>query len=102
MYGSPVGRQRVTGFPIRRRPLTSAHPGPGLTAAAGMQAQLYRHLLPWSGGRALYNFTASPDRHPLDARAAFDELDFAWLRDVKTVWDPANRFRFNVNVVPLP
>ena len=80
---------------------TSAYPGPGFADAAGLETELYRRLLPWSGGRSLYNFTARPDEQPADARAAFDEHGFARLRAVKTAWDPDNVFRINVNIPPL-
>jgi hypothetical protein len=80
---------------------TSAYPGPGFHTAAELQTDLYRRLLPWSGGRALYNFSARPDGQAADARAAFDEVDFPRLRSVKTAWDPTNLCRFNVNIPPL-
>jgi hypothetical protein len=57
-------------------------------------------LLPWSGGRSLYNFTARPDGQPADARAAFDGATWARLRAVKAAWDPADTFRVNVHVPP--
>jgi FAD binding domain/Berberine and berberine like len=79
---------------------TSAYPGPAQAAAAGQQGQLHRQLRPWSGGRSLYNFTARPDGRAADARAAFDEPTFARLRAIKAAWDPANLFRFNVNIPP--
>jgi FAD binding domain-containing protein/berberine-like enzyme len=79
---------------------TSAYPGPTQAAAAALQTELYRRLLPWSGGRCLYNFTARPDGGPADARAAFDEADYARLAALKAVWDPGNTFRVNVNVTP--
>jgi len=37
---------------------------------------------------------------PADARRAFSEPGFRQLRRIKAVWDPDNRFRFNVNVTP--
>jgi hypothetical protein len=79
---------------------TSAYPGPGFADAARLQTELYRQLLPWSGGRMLYNFAASPDGQPADARMAFDQAGLARLRSVKTASDPGNMFRFNVNVSP--
>ncbi len=79
---------------------TSAYPGPRFGEAAALQADLYRRLLPWSGGRSLYNFSAHPDGRPADARGAFDEPGFTRLRAAKAVWDPANAFRFTVNVPP--
>ncbi len=79
---------------------TTAYPGPGFADAAGLQAELHRRLLPWSGGRMLYNFAASPDGQAADARRAFDEPGFTRLASVKTAWDPGNMFRFNVNIPP--
>jgi hypothetical protein len=79
---------------------TSAYPGPGFANAGRLQAELYRRLLPWSGGRALYNFAARADGQSVDARAAFDEPAFTRLRGLKTAWDPDNMFRFNVNIPP--
>jgi hypothetical protein len=81
---------------------TSAYPGPALDAAAARQTDLYRRLLPWSGGRSLYNFTARPDGRAADARSAFDAAGYARLAAVKAVWDPANTFQVNVNVPPAP
>jgi hypothetical protein len=79
---------------------TSAYPGPGRTAAAAAQADLHRQLRPWSGGRMLYNFAADPGGHPVPARLAFEAPIFGRLRAVKGACDPANTFRFNVNVPP--
>ena len=79
---------------------TSAYPGPGLGEGAALQTDLYRRLLPWTGGRALYNFSARPDWQAADARGAFGEPGFARLRAVKEVWDPENMFRFNVDIPP--
>lgn len=80
-----------------RRP---AYPGPGFADATGLQAELFRRLLPSTGGRMLYNFAAYPDGHAADPGRAFDEPSLARLRRVKTAWDPGNMFRFNVNVPP--
>ena len=79
---------------------TSAYPGAAFGEAADLQTELYRRLLPWSGGRSLYNFTARPDGRPTDARTAFDEPAFARLQAVKSAWDPHNVFRVNVNIPP--
>jgi len=87
---------RDAGFNV----FTSAYPGPGLADAAAQQAGLYRELLPWSGGRALYNFAADPGGHAADVSTAFDGPTLSRLRSVKTAWDPGNMFRFNVNVPP--
>jgi hypothetical protein len=59
---------------------------------------MYERLLPWSGGRSLYNFTARPDRRPADACGAFDEGTLARLRSVKAACDPQNLFRYNVSL----
>jgi hypothetical protein len=81
---------------------TSAYPGPGFAAAAAMQTELYRRLLPWTGGRSLYNFTALPDGRPADAAAAFDEPGLGRLQAVKAARDPENLFRFALAVRPSP
>jgi FAD binding domain/Berberine and berberine like len=86
---------------------TSAYPGPGFAEAVARQTEMYRKLLPWSGGRSIYNFTARPDCTPVDARDAFDDATFTRLQAVKDARDPQNLFRFNVNVpssaaAPLP
>jgi hypothetical protein len=81
---------------------TSAYPGPTFAGAAAVQTDLYRRLLPWTGGRALYNFSSRPDGRATDARTAFDEAAFARLQAVKAAWDPGNMFRFNVNIPPAP
>jgi hypothetical protein len=77
---------------------TSAYPGPGFGVAAELQTALYRRLLPWSGGRSLYNFTAHPDNTPADAGGAFEAPVLDRLQEVKRVWDPADRFRFTVRI----
>ena len=64
---------RDAGFTV----FTSAYPGPAFEAAAVAQTAMYERLLPWSGGRSLYNFTARPDGRPADARGAFDEPTLA-------------------------
>jgi FAD/FMN-containing dehydrogenase len=85
---------RDAGFSV----FTSAYPGPGFAAAAGLQTDLHRRLLPWSGGRSLYNFTARPDGRPVDARGAFDRAALRRLRGVKEAWDPQDLFRFTVRI----
>jgi hypothetical protein len=81
---------------------TSAYPGPSFDEAATVQTDLYRRLRPWTGGRALYNFSGRPDGRATDARTAFDKAGFARLQAVKATWDPENMFRFNVNIPPAP
>lgn len=77
---------------------TSAYPGPAFAHAAALQTAMYERLLPWSGGRSLYNFTARPDGRPADASGAFDAATLARLRSVKTSYDPQNLFRYNVSL----
>jgi hypothetical protein len=79
---------------------TSAYPGPSFEAAATQQTAFYRRLLPWTGGRSIYNFTARPDRRPIDARGAFDASTLARLQGIKAAWDPQDLFRFTVAVPP--
>jgi hypothetical protein len=85
---------RDAGFNV----FTSAYPGPGFAEAAGRQTEMYRRLLPWSGGRSLYNFTAHPDCRPSDAHGVFDGATLTRLQAVKTAWDPQNMFRFTVTI----
>jgi FAD/FMN-containing dehydrogenase len=85
---------RDAGFNI----FTSAYPGPGFATATALQTALYRRLLPWSGGRSLYNFTARPDGRPADASCAFDEATLTRLQAVKAAWDPQDLFRFAVTI----
>jgi Berberine and berberine like len=85
---------RDAGFTV----FTSAYPGPAFEAAAAAQTAMFERLLPWSGGRSLYNFTARPDGRHADARGAFDEPTFARLRSVKATYDPQNLFRYNVSL----
>jgi hypothetical protein len=77
---------------------TSAYPGPGFEAAAAMQTELYRRLLPWTGGRSNYNFTARPDGRPTDARSAFEAPVLTHLQAVKAAYDPENLFRFALSI----
>jgi FAD/FMN-containing dehydrogenase len=103
--GGALGRPAAVANAVGHRDaqftvFTSAYPGPGFDSAAALQAGLHRQLRPWSGGWMLYNFAADPQGQPADARLAFSEDDFARLRAIKADWDPANRFRFNVNVPP--
>ncbi|WP_448618458.1 BBE domain-containing protein [Geodermatophilus sp. URMC 65] len=79
---------------------TSAHPGPGFSAAVAMQTELYRRLLPRSGGRSVYIFTARPDGRPADARGAFEAPVLSRLQSVKAAWDPQDLFRFAVTIPP--
>ncbi|WP_139206798.1 FAD-binding oxidoreductase [Geodermatophilus poikilotrophus] len=79
---------------------TSAYPGAGFSGAMAMQNELYRRLLPWSGGRAVYNFTARPDGRPADARGAFEAPVLSRLQAVKAAWDPQDLFRFTVTIPP--
>ena len=79
---------------------TSAYPGPGFSAAAAVQTELYRRLLPWTGGRSIYNFTARPDGRPADARGAFEEPVLSRIQAVKAAWDPQDLFRFTVAIPP--
>ncbi len=79
---------------------TSAYPGPSFSAAVAMQTELYRRLLPWSGGRSVYNFTARPDGRPADARGAFEAPVLSRLQAVKAAWDPQDLFRFTVTIPP--
>jgi hypothetical protein len=79
---------------------TSAYPGPGFSAAVAVQTELYRRLLPWSGGRSVYNFTARPDGRPADARGAFEAPVLSRLQAVKAAWDPQDLFRFTVTIPP--
>ena len=64
------------------------------------QTELYRRLLPWSGGRSVYNFTARPDGRPADARGAFEAPVLSRLQAVKAAWDPQDLFRFTVTIPP--
>jgi hypothetical protein len=96
----PAGGNAVGHRDAQFNVFTSAYPGPGFADAAGQQAELYRQLLPWTGGRALYNFAAAPDGRAADACTAFDDAAMTRLRSVKAAWDPGNMFRFNVNVPP--
>jgi Berberine and berberine like len=96
----PAGGNAVGHRDAQFNVFTSAYPGPGFADAAGQQAELYRQLLPWTGGRALYNFAAAPDGRAADAGTAFDDAAMTRLRSVKAAWDPGNMFRFNVNVPP--
>ena len=96
----PAGGNAVGHRDAQFTVFTSAYPGPAFTGAAAGQATLHRQLRPWSGGGMLYNFAADPGGLPADARRAFSEPGFRQLRRIKAVWDPDNRFRFNVNVTP--
>jgi hypothetical protein len=88
-----VGR-RDTAFNL----FTSAYPGQGFAHAAVLQRELYRRLLPWTGGKSIYNFTADPDGRPVDAQKAFDPATLRRLTALKAVRDPQNLFRSGVSI----
>ena len=87
---------RDAGFNI----FTSAYPGPAFAHATELQTRMYQRLMPFTGGRGIYNFTANPDGHSVDAHDVFDAATLDRLRLVKASYDPDNLFRFNINIAP--
>jgi FAD/FMN-containing dehydrogenase len=59
----------------------------------------YQAMLPWSAGLVYVNALADDDGDRV--RQAFGD-NYARLVAVKTKYDPANRFRRNQNIAPLP
>ena len=77
---------------------TSAYPGPAFAAAADLQTALYQRLSPWSGGRALYNFTARPGRPSRRRPGCLRRAHPPPTPALKADWDPQNLFRFAVTL----
>ncbi|GAY12953.1 FAD-binding oxidoreductase [Pseudonocardia sp. N23] len=77
---------------------TSAYPGPAFADAARLQTAFHQRLLPWSGGRSLFNFTSRPDGGPIDPRAVFEPATLARLQQVKAAVDPQGLFRPGVAI----
>ncbi|HEY5979527.1 MAG TPA: BBE domain-containing protein [Microlunatus sp.] len=97
--GTPAAVPNAVGHrDARFNVFTSAYPGPSFADAAIEQTELYRQLEPFTGGRALYNFTARPDGGVPDGRTAFDAETIARLQLLKGRWDPQNLFRFAVAI----
>ncbi len=79
---------------------TTAYPGGDDVSVEAEQRRLLTDLEPWSDGGALANFLFGSRVTPADVRAAYRPDDYERLRELKTLWDPDNVFRFNNNIPP--
>lgn len=57
-------------------------------------------LAPWRLGGSFVSFLSGVDLAPEAVAAAYEPADFARLRELKGVYDPANVFRVNHNILP--
>ncbi|GAA1874063.1 FAD-binding oxidoreductase [Asanoa iriomotensis] len=55
---------------------------------------------PWTTGSAMANFMAVYDMRPDGARRGYEPDAYARLARIKSVYDPANLFRVNLNIPP--
>lgn len=62
--------------------------------------QLHDTMAPWASGRLVYNFLGVDDVDPRRASLAFEPDDYRRLVELKTTYDPDNRFRLNHNIPP--
>ena len=62
--------------------------------------ELLDGLRPWLSDRKHGNFLTAPDATAEQTRLAFDQADYARLRELKAVYDPNNMFRVNFNIPP--
>lgn len=79
----------VTGSPEAHAAVTA-----GLEQIAGA-------LERFASDRVLLNFLGDGDVGEARTRAAFGEAHYLRLQQVKTTYDPGNRFRFNHNIPPV-
>ncbi|MFH8470019.1 FAD-binding oxidoreductase [Streptomyces sp. NPDC017991] len=72
-------------------------PPEAISAGAELMNSLIEALHPWTTGRTYQNFTSREDT----ADSIFTPDDLDRLKDIKTLYDPANLFRVNNhNIVP--
>ncbi|MBV8930938.1 MAG: FAD-binding oxidoreductase, partial [Kutzneria sp.] len=66
------------------------------------QGNLMKAMAPWDTGRKALNFLSGTTNTSIEAvRRAYDDESYQRLRELKTVYDPYNRFRVNHNIPPL-
>jgi FAD/FMN-containing dehydrogenase len=66
------------------------------------QEELFTSLAPWRIGGPFVCFMGGGETDPAQIAAAYEPADFQRLREIKTAYDPANLFRMNNNIPPLP
>jgi hypothetical protein len=93
---SPVGFRAAAAFSLFT---ATAGPPEALTAAHAQGAELMSALAPWRVGGPFVSFLGGADL--TDVAAAYEPADYQRLRELKTVWDPANVFRINHNIPPV-
>lgn len=64
------------------------------------QQAIFDAVARWSSGAIFPNFLGSNETSVDQVRMAYTEQDYARLQRLKTIWDPANRFRLNHNIPP--
>jgi len=70
-------------------------------AVSGALEGIAGALAPFASDRVLLNFLGDGDVGEHRTRAAFDAEEYLRLQQVKTTYDPGNRFRFNHNILPM-
>jgi FAD/FMN-containing dehydrogenase len=94
---SAVGHREASHLLRVFSPLEAASDA-ALDAARDVHRGVFAALAPWTAGRFL-NFqydVATPDQ----VREAYDGDVYRRLTELKAVYDPANMFRFNLNIPP--
>lgn len=69
------------------------------TVLAGLD-RVTSSLAPYSSERVFLNFLGDGDCGEERTRAAYSSADYARLGQIKALYDPTNRFRFNCNIAP--
>jgi FAD/FMN-containing dehydrogenase len=65
-----------------------------------LHGRLVEALSPWRVGGPFLSFLSGTDLAPEDVASAYEPADYARLRGLKAVVDPANVFRVNHNIPP--
>lgn len=77
-------------------------PPDAAAAVRDAQEELFASLVPWRVGGPFVCFMGGGETDPAQIAAAYEPADFQRLREIKKAYDPANLFRINNNIPPLP
>jgi FAD/FMN-containing dehydrogenase len=64
-----------------------------------IQRDLFEGMAQWDTGAKLPNFLGA-DTDPESVKRAYEDADYARLREIKAVYDPHNLFHVNHNIPP--